>query len=163
MREIMELIAGLRGTPTVLTGLVENISEERLHARRGEDFWTIAQHVAHLAEVQAMLTERLNRIIREDRPAFVPFFPDESTGAAPEPEMDVSEALEVFRLERSRQLALLEGLDKSAWSREAEHPEYDRYGLHILARHMLMHEYWHMYRIEELWLTKDEYLTRLEG
>ncbi|WP_022661809.1 DinB family protein [Paucidesulfovibrio longus] len=163
MQEIKELLAGLRGAPTVLAKLVEGISAERLHAWRGKGFWTIAQHVAHLAEVQPMLMERLERMIREDCPKFVPFFPDEDTQAAPKPELVVADALDIFRRERSRQLALLDGLDDAAWGREAEHPEYERYGLRILVRHMLMHEYWHMYRIEELWLTKDEYLTQLEG
>jgi hypothetical protein len=26
-----------------------------------------------------------------------------------------------------------------------------------------MHDHWHMFRMEELWLTRDAYLTRLEG
>jgi hypothetical protein len=26
---------------------------------------------------------------------------------------------------------------------------------------MLMHDYWHMYRMEELWLTRNDYLTSL--
>jgi hypothetical protein len=25
-----------------------------------------------------------------------------------------------------------------------------------------MHDFWHMYRIEELWLTRDGYLTKVE-
>jgi hypothetical protein len=25
-----------------------------------------------------------------------------------------------------------------------------------------MHDYWHMYRMEELWLARDAYLTRLD-
>jgi len=27
-----------------------------------------------------------------------------------------------------------------------------------LERHILMHDHWHMYRMEELWLTRDAYL-----
>ncbi|MGE4293140.1 MAG: DinB family protein [Desulfovibrio sp.] len=163
MTDIQEIISGLRASPVVLANMVRGISETRLHERRGQGFWTIAQHVVHLAEVQPMLRQRLERMLREDRPRFVPFFPDEATEAAPTPKVTVAEALERLEMERESQLDLLESLDDTAWTREAEHPEYDHYGLHILARHMLMHEYWHMYRIEELWLAKDEYLTKLEG
>lgn len=36
-------------------------------------------------------------------------------------------------------------------------------GFWTVAEHnVLMHDYWHMYRMEELWITKDAYLTRLE-
>jgi hypothetical protein len=31
-----------------------------------------------------------------------------------------------------------------------------------LVRHILMHDYWHIYRIEELRLTKERYLTMLD-
>ena len=49
------------------------------------------------------------------------------------------------------------------WEKTATHPEYEQYSLIILARHILMHDHWHMYRMEELWLTRDEYLTILTG
>lgn len=163
MSEHAALLAGLRHSPALLAELVVEIPATRLRERRGEGFWTIAQHVAHLAEVQPMLTQRLRRILNEDRPRFEPFFPDEATEAAPNPPLSADAALAALRAERARQLALLEPLGPADWRREAEHPEYDRYGLVILVRHMLLHEHWHMYRIEELWLTRDAYLTKLEG
>lgn len=42
-------------------------------------------------------------------------------------------------------------------------PEYALYSLFILARHILMHDHGHIYRMEERWLTRDAYLTKLEG
>ena len=35
-----------------------------------------------------------------------------------------------------------------------------KYNFEIVLNHILFHDYWHMYRIEELWLTKDEYLSK---
>jgi len=46
--------------------------------------------------------------------------------------------------------------------KETSRPEYENYSLFILVRHILMHNHWHMYRMEELWLTRDAYLTKLE-
>lgn len=43
-------------------------------------------------------------------------------------------------------------------SRSARHPEYTLYTPYVMLRHMMMHDYLHMYRIEELWLTRPEYL-----
>jgi hypothetical protein len=76
--------------------------------------------------------------------------------------MDIAAVLQEFEEYRKKQLTLLETADDIIWRRTASHPEYDRYSLYILTRHVLMHDHWHMYRMEELWLTKDAFLTRLE-
>ncbi len=60
-------------------------------------------------------------------------------------------------------MELLSKLDKSVWEKTATHPEYEHYSLYILARHILIHDHWHMYRMEELWLTRDDYLTAVPG
>ena len=76
--------------------------------------------------------------------------------------MEVNVALESFKHHREKQLALLEKADASTWQKTATHPEYELYSMYILVRHILMHDHWHMFRMEELWLTRDAYLTKLE-
>lgn len=157
------LLAGLRGAPVILSAFVSTIPEERLDRRRGEGFWTVAEHVSHLALVQPMLLERLERFQQEEHPEFIPFLPgqDEEAPATP-PRLAMSAALDQFAHVREQQLALLQSADQATWDREGSHPEYERYSLAILVRHILMHDHWHMYRMEELWLTRDAFLTRLE-
>jgi uncharacterized damage-inducible protein DinB len=162
MHDIPDLLEGLRRTPGILSEFVKSIPEDKLDLRRGEGFWTIAEHVVHLAQVQPMLLDRFNRLMTEDHPEFTPYFPAEEEGGPVIAErMSVVAALETFVQCRNQQHALLASASASIWQRTAVHPEYDRYSLYILARHTLMHDYWHMYRIEELWLTKDAYLTKL--
>ena len=163
MQDIPDLLAGLRRTPKIFNEFVKTIPESRLNLRRGEGFWTIAEHVSHLAEVQPMLLMRFQRFMQEEHPQFVPFIPtkDGDEPAVPA-SLSMTEALLQFEESRTKQLVLLENAAPGMWQRFATHPEYDQYSLYILARHVLMHDYWHMYRIEELWLTKDSYLTRLE-
>ena len=162
MRDIQDIVEGLRRSPGVLSGLVQAIPEIKLNLRRGEGFWTITEHVSHLAHVQPMLLERFQRFLKEDHPEFIPFLP---TGDDDEPKtpplLEINVALELFALYREKQLTLLEGLDDAALRKTGTHPEYEFYSLPILARHVLMHDYWHMYRIEELWLTRDAYLTKV--
>ena len=157
------ILSGLRQAPKVLAEFVNATPEDKLGLRRGEGFWTIAEHVSHLAQVQPMLLERLDRFMNEVHPEFVPFIPGDDEGK-PElsPRRPIDVALTQFSTVREKQLALLNDADERTWQREAIHPEYDRYSLVILVRHILMHDYWHMYRMEELWLTRDAYLTRLE-
>jgi DinB superfamily len=163
MQDIPDLLEGLKRTPKILAEFVEAIPKGKLDLRRGEGFWTIAEHVSHLAQVQPMMLERFRRFMSEDQPEFVPYIPGNGkTEPVTPPRMEMTAAVEQFGRLRNEELALLEGVDDVTWQKIGTHPEYERYSLYILARHVLMHDYWHMYRIEQLWLTKDAYLTKLE-
>ncbi len=157
------LLEGLGQAPIFLSAFAAAIPEEKMDLRRGDGFWTIAEHISHLAQVQPMLLERIRRFLNEDRPVFVPYIPGEDEDEPDTPErMAINAALDQFESVRKQQLDLLAAATDATWQKPAEHPEYNQYGFHILVRHILMHDHWHMYRMEELWLTKDAYLTRLE-
>ena len=163
MQDIPDLLEGLRRTPKVLSEFIKAIPASKMDLRRGEGFWTIAEHVSHLAHVQPIMLERFQRFMNEDRPEFVPYIPGSGKDEPVIPSrMDMTAAIEQFSRYRKKELLLLEGADDITWQKMARHPEYEHYSLYILARHVLMHDYWHMYRMEELWLTRDVYLTKLE-
>ena len=137
-----------------LIGAVEKPSEPR-----GPEHWSIAQHLAHIASTQEMLFHRLEAFLENERPRFVPFFPeDEGPDKSGQP---VEVLLNEFAEWRRKQIEIIEGAGEEIWQREADHPEYTRYGFEILVRHIALHDYFHMYRMEELWNTRDEYLTLL--
>ena len=163
MNDIPDLLDGLERSPRILSAFVGSIPADQLNRRRRDGFWTVAEHVSHLAQVQPMLLERLQRFRDEDHPIFVPYIPGEGEDE-PEtpPVMAMADALHQFAQVRTRQLNRLAGADPSLWERQGDHPEYARYSLYILSRHILMHDHWHMYRMEELWLTRDAYLTCVE-
>ena len=162
MKDIPDLLKGLERTGRILSEFVQGIPAEKMNLRRGEGFWTIAEHVSHLAQVQPMLLERIQRFRDEDHPEFVPYIPGDGEDEPDTPvRMDLTVAMEQFAAVRSKQLTLLESADDHTWQKTATHPEYERYSLYILVRHIFMHDYWHMYRMEELWLTRDAYLTTL--
>lgn len=165
MNAIDEIISGLCGAPAILSNMVGSIEPRLLDRRRGDEgVWTIGEHLCHLASVQPMLLDRVRRILDEDDPEFVPFVPGEGREPVQAAKgLSPSECVGFFRARREEQVALLRELPPEAWARTARHPEYEAYGLTILARHMLMHDHWHMYRMEELWLTRDEYLSVLPG
>jgi len=160
MKDIPDLLDGLGRSSRILSEFVKTIPADKLNLRRGESFWTIAEHVSHLAQVQPMLLERLQRVMEEDRPEFVPYIPGDGQAEARPPHMELNAALEAFTLDRGRQITVLEKAHEAVWQKTAVHPEYEFYSLYILVRHILMHDHGHMYRMEELWLTRDAYLTK---
>jgi uncharacterized damage-inducible protein DinB len=163
MQDIPDLLVSLSRSPQILTQFVQSIPESKLDLRRGEGFWTVAEHCSHLAQVQPMLLKRFERFRNEEHPEFVPFVPGKGKEeeADTPPRMNMASALDQFTRARASQLLLLESADARTWKKRATHPEFEDYSLYILVRHVLMHDYWHMYRMEELWLTRDAYLTRL--
>ncbi len=163
MRDRNDILDGLRRSGRILEAFVQTIPAEDLIRSRGAGCWTAAEHVSHLAQVQPMLLERIQRFLQENHPVFVPYIPAEDESEGRPAVIDTLAALEAFRLCRGEQAKLLAAADDSAWQKTGSHPEYTRYSLYILARHILMHDHWHMYRMEELWLTRDAYLTTLEG
>ncbi len=166
--EIAVIIEGLRLSPDVLEQFVAEIPGEEMDLRRRRGFWTVSEHLSHLAFVQSMLHGRLERFRDEERPNFTPYLPDgpsddqERDDGPDEPMMPPEKALEQFRSWRARQVELAVSLPDAIWEREGTHPEFRRYTAGILLRHILMHDHWHMYRMEELWLTGDQYLTELK-
>ncbi len=163
MLDIKDLSEGLKRSPKILTAFVNNIPESKLDLRRGDGFWTIAEHVSHLAYVQPMLLDRIECFINEEHPEFKMYIPGEGEEEPDTPlRMEMTAALDQFSEYRHKQLACLESVDEVTWKKMATHPEYESYSLYILTRHVLMHDYWHMYRMEELWLTRNAYLTKLE-
>ncbi len=162
MHDIPDILETLRRSPNILTRFVHSIPENRLDLRRGEGFWTIAEHCSHLAQVQPMLLKRIERFLNEDAPEFVPYNPGVGAEEPATPlRMNMESTLEQFARDREAQIKLLESADELCWKKQATHPEYEHYSLYILARHIMMHDHWHMYRMEELWLTRDAYLTLL--
>jgi hypothetical protein len=161
MKDISDLLEGLNRSPNLLAAFVRSIPADQHDRRRGRDCWTIAEHISHLAQVQPMLLERLQRFRDEARPVFVPYLPGQGEEEPDTPEvLPMEDALERFAVQRARQVALLTAVDSATWRKEGQHPEYEHYSLYILTRHILMHDHWHMYRMEELWLARDEYLSK---
>lgn len=160
MQDIPDLLDGLRRSIKILSTFVTSIPEEKLTRRRGAGFWSVAEHTVHLAQVQPMLLGRLQRFLSEDRPEFAPYIPGDAGQDDKPPQMVTGAALSEFEHYRLKQLALLDEVDEAAWQKTAIHPEYDFYTLHILTRHTLLPDHWHMYRMEQLWLTRDEFLKQ---
>ena len=102
MKDIPDLLDGLKRSGHILTEFVKTIPADKMNLRRGEGFWTIAEHVSHLAQVQPMLLERLQRFMDEDRPEFVPYIPGADEAEDRPPLMDQNIALESFAIHRQR-------------------------------------------------------------
>ncbi len=83
MQDIPDLLEGLRRSASILSSLVDTIPADKMNLRRGDGFWTIAEHVSHLAGVQLMLLERIQRFM-DDAASCMPVDSGEETGVCPQ-------------------------------------------------------------------------------
>lgn len=150
------LESALEGLPRIIKDYTARIPEDELDIRRSREAWTIREHIYHIAGVQPMFHERMLTIKNSERPIITPYNPSQETEEQNR-FGSIEEAFTKYSSVRRKQLEVLSHLTDEEWSKKAEHPQYKEYGMAILLHHMLFHEYWHMYRIEEIWITKDEF------
>jgi len=156
--DVQEVLGGLYRSPVILSALLSGIPEELLKVRRIPGKWSIHEHACHLVDVQPMLIERIRTFKHEEHPVFKPYLPGDTDSDAHLMQMDLAENLPKFAAYRQELASVIGTFRLEDLEKQGQHDEYTLYTPHILLRHMLMHDYLHMYRIEELWLTTDAYL-----
>jgi uncharacterized damage-inducible protein DinB len=144
--------------PEIIEEYFKNIPEEFLDKKRSKDSWTIREHLYHIAKVQEMLYQRILKIKNEENPVITPYFPDNEK-ELDSPFSSIEKAFSYYKEMRKKQITLINTLTGDDFGKEAKHEEYARYNIPIIINHMIFHEYWHVYRIEDIWLTRDEFFS----
>lgn len=157
--DIREVLTCLQRSPAILHALLSDIPEEMLKVRRIPGKWSIHEHACHLVDVQPMLIERIRTFKQEERPIFKPYLPGDTDSDAHLIQMTLEDTLPKFEAYRQEFVAITGTFLQEELDKRGQHDEYTVYTPRILLRHILMHDHLHMYRIEELWLTADAYLS----
>ncbi len=155
-----ELLRSLRDSPAILEAFAASMPGEALHRRRSSH-WTVYEHLEHLVTVQEVLLARLQLFAAEELPEIRPYVPPASPAGEQAGRTGLPALLGRYRELRERQLQAIEAAAPEVWRRRGAHPEYTLYSYEILVRHILLHDYFHMYRMEDLWLARDEVLSDL--
>ncbi len=153
--EIKKILNGLERSPALLREMVAAVPPARMMEHRIAGKWCIHEHAVHLSKVQPMINERLRRFMAEAAPVFVPYVPGTSTPPDELMKLGLKESLRKFTADRRKFVGMLRQLNRKDWHKKGKHPEFDLYTPYIMARHLLLHDNVHMYRIEELWLTRE--------
>ena len=154
------LIEALGNAPGILRDLVDSAPAEKLKASPREGVWTIFEHIHHLAMTQIMLGRRVQSFLTDPHPTIVPFVP-EGDSAPKNTDKTVDELLQKYDTHRQKQISDIRTASEDVWKKTAVHPEYEIYGFDILVRHILLHDFFHIYRIEELAFLKPENIADL--
>ena len=154
------LIEALGNAGGILRDLVNSVPAEKLGARPREGIWSILQHIHHLALTQIMLGRRIQSFLTDPHPKIVPFVP-EGDNAPKNIGKSAAELLQKYDTHRQKQISDIRSAPDDVWNKSADHPEYEIYDFDILVRHILLHDFFHIYRIEELAFLKPENISDL--
>jgi len=155
MMDTQTLIASLEAAPGIIIGLVREVSPENLKRRPAPNKWSAHEHACHITTGQAEFLARLELMLSEPFPKIKSMQPSLDDEAGALLNVDLDEALSRYVRERALVVKRLKELSPEDWQRRAEHEAFSHYSVHIMFRHMLMHEMLHAYRIDELMLKKD--------
>jgi hypothetical protein len=158
--ELNHLIQNLRNGPVLLANLMARIPTALLKKHRSKGKWCIHSHACHIVDVQPMLIARLDRFVEEAEPNFIPYLPDHQDVEKALLKLDLEKQLKAFPELRALLIKKIKALPPGTWEKKASHPEYVEYTPGIMIRHIMLHDYLHMYRIEELWLSKPRFLKK---
>lgn len=156
---VEEMLTCLEKTPAILKELVGSVPKTpswRLKERQVEGKWSIHEHACHIVNSHHLMAERVKSFIENDAPSFKSYIPGKTTPPDELLNMDLDQKMAEFPGLRSKFIDLVRSAPAEAWEKSAEHEEYSEYTLYIMLRHLLMHDHVHMYRMEELWLTRDK-------
>jgi DinB superfamily len=148
------IIQNLANAPMLLE-IVREVSVEFRQRRPSQEKWSAHEHACHLAEVHPLFFERLELMLNEENPTIKPYFPDVDDAPDALLNADLEESLARFADDRKKLVEKLQSLSPEQWQRTASHEEYSHYSIFIMFRHLSLHDYLHIYRIEELLLKKD--------
>ena len=150
-----DFLALLAAAPDKLTALVEGLTPERLSRRPAPEKWSIQEIVAHLADDELVGGYRLRMILSSPGTAIQAFDQDVWARTGRYDSIDVRASLEMFRVLRLANLALLRSLEPAEWEMFGLHSERGRETIRDSAMYFAGHDINHFKQIEAILLLPD--------
>jgi hypothetical protein len=145
-------------TPHLLQEMFEKIQDDLISKRRIPNAWTIEEWGWHLMDAQTLFKNRFLSIAESKNELIKTHQPDFSKAYPIPADQELGNALVDFERIRNEQIEWLKNQPLEFWDKAVRHEEYYPFNPGILLRHMMLVDQVHLFQIEKLWLTKEEYL-----
>jgi hypothetical protein len=137
-------------TTPKLKKLTTGLTPKQLKWQPAPGKWSIAEIVAHLADVEIAASWRMRLIIGDSGTTTQPFDQDVWASVFQYNQRDVKRSLEVFRVLRENNLAMLKALPEESWDCYGMHLERGKESIAHLARMFAGHDTNHVRQIESI-------------
>lgn len=161
MDNINKLITSLENTPYSLELLFKQIPSNRILENRIQNKWNIHEQICHLVDAQRILIERFRKFEIEENPLIKTYNPLENKPENYYLSLNLKNELENFKNLRKEMITMLNGYDSNYWEKTGEHELFSPYSTKLLLIHALNVDYVHLFSIEQLAFTKDEFSNNI--
>ena len=139
-----------RATAGRLKKSIAGLTPSQLKWRSEPAKWSIAEIIAHLADAEIVASWRMRSVIGENGITIQPFDQDAWASAFSYRERDAKRSLELFRVLRENNLAMLKELSPETWDNYGMHLERGKESIAHLARMFAGHDTNHVLQVEKI-------------
>jgi hypothetical protein len=139
-----------RSTAAKLKKLTHKLAPKQLKWQPAPGKWSIAEILAHLADVEVVASWRLRSIIGQDGIMIQAFDQDAWASVFQYQKRDAKRSLETFRALRDNNLAMLKEIPREAWNNHGMHTERGKETIVHLTRLFAGHDVNHVVQVEEI-------------
>jgi DinB superfamily len=139
-----------RATATKLRKLIQGLTPKQLKWQPEPGKWSIAEIVVHLADVEIVASWRMRSVLGANGTAIQPFDQDVWASVFQYGNCDAKQSLEVFRVLRENNLAMLKALPRERWDNYGMHAERGKETIAHLARMFAGHDTNHLLQVERI-------------
>jgi DinB superfamily len=137
-----------RGTAAKLKKLTHGLTPKQLKWQPEPGKWSIVEIVAHLADVEIVISWRMRSVLGANGTAIQPFDQDAWASVLQYRNRDPKQSLEVFRVLRENNLAMLKSIPKESWDNYGMHAERGKETIAHVARMLAGHDTNHVLQVE---------------
>jgi hypothetical protein len=139
-----------RATTGKLKKLTARLTPSQLKWRPEPTKWSIAEIIAHLADTEIVASWRMRSVIGENGITIQPFDQDQWASAFNYRDRNAHRSLELFRMLRESNLAMLKEIAPEVWDNYGMHLERGKESIAHLARMFAGHDTNHILQIERI-------------
>jgi hypothetical protein len=145
-----EPLAVQAATAERLSQLIKGVSTSELRRRPAPEKWSVSEIIAHLADSEIIIGFRLRFILGSPGAPVVNCDQDQWATSGHYDKRDPQKSVELFRVLRESNLALLESLKPEQWKQYGMHSERGQESIEQMARMYAGHDINHLQQIEEI-------------
>ena len=139
-----------RSTASKLKKSIRGLTPKQLKWRPEPTKWSIAEILAHLADAEIVASWRMRSVIGENGITIQPFDQNAWASAFEYQKRDARRSLELFRLLRENNLAMLNEIPREKWEYYGMHLERGKESIAHLSRMFAGHDVNHVQQVERI-------------
>ena len=139
-----------RSTAAKLKKLIHGLTPTQLKRKSEPGNWSIAEILAHLADAEIVASWRMRSVLGANGTAIQPFDQDVWASVFQYAKRDARQSLEVCRVLRENNLAMLKAIPRESWDNYGMHAERGKETIAHLARMFAGHDTNHVLQVERI-------------